>query len=376
MFRRSAKITVVALLLIAAIASTRYYYGGPPVPEIPVYKPVEKYVLQKVETDTQKTFVKTSTEDAGLGYTKHVFTNTRAEDTKENTLLIISSIADVSSFGQGRSFKDFIDVIGSFRYDKSLINLAFFCGTDELFEHVDLFFENFFAAGTQYGKVTVLGAKFLQSPFASSDHTHRIQRQRRRIIARARNFALFNSLDTEQHTVFLDADIISIDHPDMLLHFVKSERDIIVPRVERGGNKDYDKNSWRGSRRKPTPNQLALMDKKEWGRAAFVPKDMKNAMYHLADHLEVVKTVQPEDPARQLDYLVELDSVGGAVLFAKSVIYKQGAVFPPLYVVGTTWDREEGYDGIETEGLCYVAKTMGYTCWGMPNLVAQHDDSG
>jgi hypothetical protein len=27
---------------------------------------------------------------------------------------------------------------------------------------------------------------------------------------------------------------------------------------------------------------------------------------------------------------------------------------------------KEGYDGIETEGICFTAKTLGYKCWGMP----------
>lgn len=64
---------------------------------------------------------------------------------------------------------------------------------------------------------------------------------------------------------------------------------------------------------------------------------------------------------------VEIDSVGGTVLFVKAEIFRKGINFPPYYVIGTDWNRIEGWDGIETEGLCYVAKASGYKCWGMPN---------
>ncbi len=36
-----------------------------------------------------------------------------------------------------------------------------------------------------------------------------------------------------------------------------------------------------------------------------------------------------------------------------------------------TW-AAEGVDGYETEGLCYIANAMGYTCWGMPQETIVH----
>jgi hypothetical protein len=44
-------------------------------------------------------------------------------------------------------------------------------------------------------------------------------------------------------------------------------------------------------------------------------------------------------------------------------------------VIGTEWDSAAvggGYDGIESEGLCYVAKVVGYTCWGLTRDIAVH----
>ncbi len=46
-----------------------------------------------------------------------------------------------------------------------------------------------------------------------------------------------------------------------------------------------------------------------------------------------------------------------------------------MYIVGTKWEHKEGWDGIETEGICYMAKALGYKCWGMPNEIIKHDQS-
>lgn len=344
---------------------------------MPTYVPVDKFLVQTTETNRERTFIKTSSGDHANGCQKNVFTNTKHENIpREDTVLIVALIGLEKSFGYERSFQDFMDVIASIDYDKSKINLAFFCGTNELFDHVDSFLENYFNSPdpAHYGKITVLKAEFLRSEFSSLEHNAKLQRQRRRLIARARNYALIGSLDSEQYTLFLDADIIKIDNADMLARFIASGKDIVVPRVERGSNKDYDKNSWRGIRRAPSAGQLKYIDENQWEKFKFIPRDRPGNMFHLGDHLIAIQNDETNVALKSLDYVVPLDSVGGAVLFAKSIIYKQGIVFPPLYVVGTTWKRYEGYDGIETEGLCYVARASGYLCWGMPNLVAQHTD--
>lgn len=69
--------------------------------------------------------------------------------------------------------------------------------------------------------------------------------------------------------------------------------------------------------------------------------------------------------------VVPLDSVGGAMIYIRADIHRQGVIFPHNYVIGSEWGRE-GYDGIETEGLCYSAHFLGYKCWGMPNEVIHH----
>lgn len=377
MARKHYRLGILLLVVICApllIWANRYLFNGPV--DLLVFVPVSKLVVETTETDQDRTFTKVTTSDNANGCQKNVLTSTRAKKENENTLLVVALIANLKSFGRNRSFKDFMDVIGSLDYDKTKMSLGFFCGTDDLFDQVDAFMENYYASQPldPYVKVTVLRAQFLHSKFSSSDHNEKVQRQRRRLIAQARNYALLNSLDFEQYTLFIDADVILFDHPDMVRRFVDTGKDIVVPRIVRGRNIDYDKNSWRGKRKTPTPSQQTLMDQNKWDEVKFVPRDKKAEMFHLETHIKELKKAGSDDPASSLDCLVPLDSVGGAILFAKSIIYKQGVVFPPYYIVGTNWDRHEGWDGIETEGVCYIARNIGYLCWGMPNLVAQHSD--
>ena len=101
------------------------------------------------------------------------------------------------------------------------------------------------------------------------------------------------------------------------------------------------------------------MDNNQWDQWDYVPRDVQNNMYHFQTYIDNKDNefeLHKDDP----DYIIPLDSVGGAVLFMKSIVIKQGVIFPTSLIVGTTWDRQEGYDGIETEGVCYLAKPLGF----------------
>lgn len=327
-----------------------------------------------VQNDEEKSQYQQVTTEA-KDFTKDVFINNRLKSTRsQQSVLIVSLLANGNSFGSGRSFEDFVNLIRSLKYDRREVNLAFFCGTQDLYESVITETQKMFdqQSELEFGRVTLIRAPFLDSPFKASEHSPKVQRKRRRLIARARNFILFSALENEPYTLFLDADVEKFDNPEMLEHFISSGKDIIVPRVQRGKLMDYDKNSWRGERKTPSPQELEIMDRNEWSKFKFIPKDVPGKMYHLGDHLKQLKSPQSDPDLARPDYTVELDSVGGAVLFMKSLIFKQGVTFPPYYIIGTTWQREEGYDGIETEGICYAAKILGYKCWAMPNMVAQH----
>lgn len=335
-------------------------------------------------TTPPKPYARHKYSDAQFDFTKIQYQNLLLDQStfeESDSVLVLSTIGNGNSYGRDRLFEDLFKTILSFKYTKNHLSLGLLAGDPDEFARLDAFFTNYFGRlrlpDDFVYRVTLLHAPFIEKLFDSKDrenrHSDAVQRLRRRQIARSRNFNLLHSLDNEKYTVFIDADITTINHPDMITRFVASGKDIIVPRIQRGDNQDYDKNSWRGQRTKPNQVQLDQMDSNQWDKWDYVPRDIDDKMFHFQTFVDLTHSLPDTDPLRKLDYIVPLDSVGGAILFAKSIVYKQGAIFPPNYIIGTTWDRLEGYDGIETEGLCYTAKALGYLCWGMPNLLAQHD---
>ena len=318
-------------------------------------------------------------------YNKVVYLNRVLMESKwDDTILFLTTIGSQTPFGAGKSFTDLFDTIRRLDYDFNRISFGFLVSTEDDFKDLISWFDAYFnrlsdmdtasSARDSMRRVTIILSPFLEKQFSAIDRENRhedgVQRLRRRLIASARNFVLINSLHNEKYTLFIDADIINIENPKMLKTFIGSGKDIIVPRVTKGGHPDYDKNSWAGQRTVPSSKQLELMDQNKWDLVDYVPHDVPGKIFHFETFYEQNRNAVGEK--NKDDYLVKLDSVGGAMLFAKSIIYRQGVLFPPNYIIGTTWERKEGYDGIETEGLCYVAKVLGYGCYGMPNMVVEH----
>jgi hypothetical protein len=55
--------------------------------------------------------------------------------------------------------------------------------------------------------------------------------------------------------------------------------------------------------------------------------------------------------------IVPLDSVGGTILYLRAKLVREGVVLTHFNIVGTTWEQP-GWIGVETEGLCYMAKGL------------------
>ena len=198
-----------------------------------------------------------------------------------------------------------------------------------------------------------------------------IQKERRSVLARSRNYLLFRALDDQDWVLWLDVDVVEYP-PDIIERILAPAKDIVQPHcvVEYGG-RSFDLNAWR--------------DKGK-------------------DHM---------DDLRVEGNLVKLHAVGGTMLLVRADVHRDGLIFPPfpygkgnplirrkrLQVMRETLDillhKEKllkalrrmtkhdiakaaalGYTGeIETEGLGMMAYDMGYECWGMPNLEIRHSDS-
>ncbi|HYH19205.1 MAG TPA: glycosyltransferase [Azospirillum sp.] len=166
-----------------------------------------------------------------------------------------------------------------------------------------------------------------------------VQRARRAVIARARNRLLQAALADEDWVLWVDADVLDAP-PDAVRRLLAAGRDIVVPHcvLDPGG---------------PTFNLNS-----------FQITDPESEARHMVDGL-----AQPPRGVgrRYLEDLrgrgpVPLDGVGGTMLLVRADLHRDGLVFPPF--------PYRGYS--ETEGLAMMARDMGATCWGLPDLEIIH----
>jgi hypothetical protein len=121
---------------------------------------------------------------------------------------------------------------------------------------------------------------------------------------------------------------------------------------------EYDLNTWKGTRVQPNAQEREAIARGE----LFVPRPEK------------VKYLNDFATQEQPEEWVQLDSVGATFLYVNSVAHREGVVFTTSYVVGGEW-AHEGYDGIESEGICYIARFLGYQCWGLATDFTTHGGS-
>lgn len=289
-------------------------------------------------------------------------------DTSLNDLIVLSVIGHSESYGPKRTFQDFLELLASLEYDWNTATLGLLVGQQEEYDNIISYLDKY-ESESSFSKIVVINSIYIEKSNTidrGSRHNDNIQKERRRNISKSRNFLVTNAISDESFTFFLDSDMVNIPK-DMVKVFLGTKKDVIVPRIAKGAAiENYDFNSWRGRRIKPTAEEEKKMDTDP--NYYFVPRP--DGAHHLHEIMHMKDKYKHNG---EQSFLVELDAVGGAILWVKSEIFKQGVMFPPYYIIGTKWERE-GYDGIETEGLCYQAKMIGYSCWGMPNYVAHHVD--
>ena len=164
-------------------------------------------------------------------------------------------------------------------------------------------------------------------------YANEIQISRRITLAKSRNHLLFRALEDEDWVLWLDSDVI--EYPsDVIQTLLATGKDIVHPNcVLEYNGKSFDRNAWRD-----------------------------HAKLHL-------------DDLRKAGDLVELDSVGGTMLFIKADVHRDGLIFPPFpYGLKNPKIRKNNYwqGEIETEGLGIMASDMKVQCWGMPFLEIKH----
>lgn len=282
------------------------------------------------------------------------FTNPSAHPVPgKQTVLVLTLVRNRESWSDGRSFPDFLSIVQGFDYPMSNINLGVLVSDKKEFKAITDYIKRLPSNKNFFHQIHVI----LREKDAGISREHRradrAQRERRRLIARLRNYLLYTTMRDEDSVLWIDSDMVRVPS-DLLGRMIDSGKDVITTATRTGPNGDFiDLNAWVGERIKPNAEEQAIIEQ----GGLFVPRPKSVKFTH---ELE--------------GEFKELDSVGGTVLFVRGEVHREGVAFTTNYVIGAGW-KYEGYDGIESEGLCYVAGFLGYKCWGMPHAIAEHSES-
>lgn len=240
-----------------------------------------------------------------------------------------------------RTAHDFMDVLMSTKLD--LINASLAIRTASLDQYHKI---RVASESLPFARVDVYHHAETKPAGYSYEHRHSPAAQlgRRSALATIRNELMLGALRDEKHIVWLDADVVFLSDgivQTMIGHSESTEdAGIITARCHQNQMENYDKNAWRVG----DGSVQGVISSDE--RAASVQKLVETRV--LVDQA-IMGTGDSE--------IVPLDSVGGTILYIRAKLIREGVVFPHFNIVGTTWEQP-GWVGVETEGLCYMAKGL------------------
>jgi hypothetical protein len=194
--------------------------------------------------------------------------------------------------------------------------------------------------GAAFGGVRLMRRDFGYRPGGARWEVSQ-QRRRREILAKSRNLLVEGALGQEEWVLWVDVDVVSWP-ADIIHRLLAMGREIVTPHcVREAGGMSFDLNTF-----------------------VFRDAEKRDGSDCLRDGL-----YQPERGATRL-YLesfrdraeVEVDGVGGTMLWVKADLHRDGLRFPARPYRGF----------IETEGLAFAARDFGVKCWGLPQLEILH----
>ncbi|KAG0651941.1 Mannan polymerase II complex anp1 subunit [Hyphodiscus hymeniophilus] len=278
----------------------------------------------------------------------------------EERVLILTPLRDAAPY-----LPKHFDLLSDLTYPHHLIDLAFLVGDstddtlailaaelDRIQKQTDtLPFNSVLIVEKDFGSVTAMSVE--------ERHGFAAQAQRRKNMARARNYLLSAALKQDHSWVYWrDVDIV--DSPKKILEdFVAHDRDIIVPNVWFHRYKDgkdiegrFDYNSW-------IESDKALRLASTLSKDAVIVEGYKE--------YDTGRTYMAKmgDWRQNKDEEVQLDGIGGVNIVVKADVHRSGINFPCY-----AFENQA-----ETEGFAKMAKRAGYEVVGLPNYVVWHIDT-
>lgn len=255
--------------------------------------------------------------------------------------------------------------INKLSYDHLLISLGFIVPRDAAGDAVMVKLEEAVKKTqadkkTRFKKVTILrqDSELLLSQAEKDRHALSVQKERRGMMALARNSLVFSTISPSTAWCFwLDADVVETP-PAILQDMMRHDKPVLSANVFQRytntdtGNPDirpYDFNNW--------------VESDEGLKIAASLKEDEIVVEGYAE----MATFRPlmayyYDPKADVHTEMALDGIGGGAVLVKADVHRDGAMFPsfPFYHL------------IETEGFAKMAKRLGYSVFGLPNYLVYH----
>lgn len=255
--------------------------------------------------------------------------------------------------------------INKLTYDHSLITLGFILPRnndgDEALKQLESAIKRKQAQSQlNFKKIVILrqDSDSLESQLEKDRHAMKIQKERRSMMALARNSLVFTTLSPAHSWVlWLDADIVET-LPSLIQDLTSHNKPVLSANVyqkytdettKQEAIRPYDFNNWVESE-----EGLKLAN----GLAA--DEIIVEGYHEMATYRPLMAHFYDEKGDTNTE--MALDGVGGGAVLVKADVHRDGAMFPsfPFYHL------------IETEGFAKMAKRLGYEVFGLPNYLVFH----
>ncbi|KAH9995461.1 glycosyltransferase family 62 protein [Xylariaceae sp. FL0662B] len=288
----------------------------------------------------------TGTADLAIGQnqkTLHdgtVFYQRRIVHTTPDTLVLVLG-GDGRAWSRGGVY-DFVDLLLAARLDPTTVSLGLMTSTAAEFVAAKEA-----AAPLPFARVAIFLRREEEEEDGGLAAVADADR-RRSHTASARNYLMARTLHDEAHVLWVDPGIVEFSEGIMQTMIGHAERrddvGLITARCSQGLTDNYDRNAWALNHTAEEPLLMGPISDDSREAAARNLVETRTYVGELVD-------------GTGDDDLVPLDSVGGTIIYIRADLVRQGVNFPTFNVVGTTLARE-GWVGIETEGICYVASRL------------------
>ncbi|KAF9272457.1 hypothetical protein BGZ68_002399, partial [Mortierella alpina] len=192
----------------------------------------------------------------------------RLREGDKPTVLVLTLVRNHEGWGKKRSFLDFVKLVQSLDYPKANMHLGVLVSDKKEYDTISEIVNGWPEDYPIFPRVRVVLREKDAGIARENRKEDHVQRERRRLIARLRNYLLYSTLRDEDAVLWIDSDMTRI--PSYVLsRMIESGKDIITTAATFGpGGYFLDLNAWAGERIKPNEDEMKVVE----AGGVFVPR--------------------------------------------------------------------------------------------------------